>query len=65
MHKRTNIELDIDLVKKALKLTKLSTIKDVVHHSLKETIKMNERKNLLKYKGKVDWDGDLDQMRSI
>ncbi len=65
MHKRTNIELDIDLVKKALKLTNLSTIKDVVHYSLKEMIKMNERVNILKYKGKVNWEGDLDQMRSL
>ncbi len=65
MHKRTNIELDVDLVNKAMELTHLNTIKDVVHHSLKEVIRMSKRKELLKFKGKVNWDGDLNEMRSI
>jgi len=65
MHKRTNIELDVDLVKKAMELTHLHTIKDVVHHSLTEVIRMNKRKNILKFKGKVNWNGNLDEMRSI
>lgn len=64
MHKRTNIELDVDLIKKAMELTNLSTIKDVVHHSLREVIKSSTRKKMLSFKGKVDWDGDLDQMRA-
>jgi len=65
MHKRTNIELDTDLIKEAMKITKLKTIKDVVHHSLEEIVKMGKRKKLLKLKGKVIWEGDLEQMRSI
>ena len=65
MHKRTNIELDTDLIKEAMKITKLKTIKDVVHHSLEEIIKTGKRKKLLTLKGKVDWEGDLDLMRSI
>ncbi len=65
MHKRTNIEIDIDLIKEAMQLTELRTIKDVVHHSLRELIKVEKRKKLLKLKGKVSWEGDLDQMRSI
>ena len=65
MHRRTNIELDIDLINKAMELTHLSTIKDVVHHALREIIKVNKRKKLLTLKGKVEWEGDIDQMRSI
>lgn len=65
MHKRTNIELDVDLIKKAMELTKLSTIKDVVHHSLEEIIKVNTRKKMLTLKGNVKWVGDLDEMRSF
>ena len=65
MQKRTNIELDIDLVQEAMKITHLKTIKDVVHHSLEETIKMGKKKKLLKLKGKVVWEGDLNQMRSL
>lgn len=65
MHKRTNIEIDVDLIKEAMQLTELRTIKDVVHHSLRELIKLEKRKKLLKLKGKVIWEGDLGQMRSI
>jgi Arc/MetJ family transcription regulator len=65
MHKRTNIEIDVDLIKEAMQLTELKTIKDVVHHSLRELIKLEKRKKLLKLKGKVKWEGDLNDMRSI
>jgi Arc/MetJ family transcription regulator len=65
MHKRTNIELDTDLVRKAMELTHINTIKDVVHHSLREVIRMNKRKQLLKLKGKINWEGNLDEMRLI
>ncbi len=65
MHKRTNIEIDVDLIKEAMQLTELRTIKDVVHHSLRELIKLEKRKKLLKLKGKVKWEGDLNDMRSI
>jgi len=64
MLKRTNIELDVDLINAALKATNCKTIKDVVHYSLLEVIKMAKRKNMLKFKGKVEWEGDLDQIRS-
>ncbi|MBN1118371.1 MAG: type II toxin-antitoxin system VapB family antitoxin [Bacteroidales bacterium] len=65
MHKRTNIELDVDLVNKAMELTHITTIKDVVHHSLRELIRLNKRKELLKFKGKVKWEGNLDEMRAL
>jgi Arc/MetJ family transcription regulator len=64
MYKRTNIELDVDLVKKAMEVSHIHTIKDVVHHSLNELIKLNKRKDLLKLKGKVSWEGNLDEMRT-
>ncbi|MBN2524040.1 MAG: type II toxin-antitoxin system VapB family antitoxin [Bacteroidales bacterium] len=65
MYKRTNIELDTSLLKRAMELTQIKTIKDVVNYSLNEVIRMSKRKELLNYKGKLDWDGDLDEMRSI
>jgi Arc/MetJ family transcription regulator len=64
MHKRTNIELDIELVKKAMEVSHISTIREVVHHSLRELIKLNKRKDILNLKGKVKWEGDLSEMRS-
>ena len=64
MHKRTNIELDVDLVKKAMEVSHINTIKEVVHYSLQELIKLNKRKDLLKLKGMVKWEGNLNEMRS-
>lgn len=64
MQKRTNIELDIALVKKAMEVSHITTIKEVVHHSLRELIKLNKRKDILNLKGRVKWEGNLDQMRS-
>jgi Arc/MetJ family transcription regulator len=64
MYKRTNIELDVDLVKKAMEVSHIDTIKEVVNYSLKELIKLNKRKDLLKLKGMVSWEGNLDEMRS-
>ncbi|MBE0653496.1 MAG: type II toxin-antitoxin system VapB family antitoxin [Bacteroidales bacterium] len=63
MYKRTNIEIDPDLVKEAMELTDLPTIKSVVQYSLKELIKQKKRKRLLSLKGKVKWEGNLDEMR--
>jgi Arc/MetJ family transcription regulator len=65
MTKRTNIELDVDLVARAMKATNLKTIKDVVHYSLEEIIRTNLRKRILGLKGKVHWEGDLESMRSL
>lgn len=63
MYKRTNIELDIDLVKKAMEVSHMNTIKEVVHYSLRELINLNKRRELLKLKGMVHWEGDLNEMR--
>jgi Arc/MetJ family transcription regulator len=64
MYKRTNIELDIDLVKKAMEITHIDTIREVVHHSLRELIRFNKRKELLNLKGKINWEGNLNEMRN-
>ena len=65
MYKRTNIDLDTNLVKTALNLTGKGTIKDVVHYALEELIAMAKRKSILKLKGKVKWEGNLDEMRQV
>lgn len=64
MYKRTNIELDVDLVRKAMEVSNINTIKEVVNHSLRELINLNKRKNLLNLKGAVKWEGNLNEMRS-
>ena len=46
MYKITNVELDVDLVKKAMEVSHKSTINEVVNYSLKELIKMNKKMKL-------------------
>ncbi len=60
---RTNIELDDNLVRQGLKLTKLKTKKDLVHYALQELVRRKKRKGLLELEGKVNWEGSLDRMR--
>lgn len=62
---RTNIELDDQLVKQALQISKLKTKKDVVHEALKQYISFLKRKELLKLREEGTWEGDLEKMRSL
>lgn len=61
--KRTNIVLDDKLVSQGLKLTGLKTQKDLVHHALLQLVRRESQQGLLKLRGNVAWDGDLDGMR--
>ena len=61
---RTNIEIDDELMEKALKKTGLKTKKAVVEEGLKKLIESKNQKELLKYFGKLKWEGDLDEMRT-
>ena len=60
---RTNIEIDDDLMKKALKYSKLKTKKEIINEALNEYVKYQMRLKLLSLQGKVKWVGDLDKMR--
>ncbi len=60
---RTNIELDEKLVKEAMKLTNKKTKKELVNYALEELLKRFKRKKLLELEGKVEWTGNLDEMR--
>jgi Arc/MetJ family transcription regulator len=60
---RTNIEIDDDLMKKALKYSKLKTKKEIINEALMEYVKYQMRLKMLSLQGKVKWVGDLDKMR--
>lgn len=61
---RTNIDLDDKLVEEGLKLTHLRSKKEVVNYALEELVKRIKRKKMLKFEGKVKWEGDLSRMRT-
>ena len=61
---RTNIVIDDELVEKGMKYTGIRTKKDLVDFALRELIRRKERKRILGLKGKLRWEGNLDEMRS-
>ena len=61
---RTVVDLNDSLVAKAKRLTHLTKKVDVVNLALAELVKQQERLRLLELRGKVQWEGDLDAMRS-
>jgi Arc/MetJ family transcription regulator len=62
--KRTNIVLDEKIVKTALRLTGLTTQKELVDHALRELVRRLEIARIQELEGKIDWDGDLSEMRA-
>lgn len=60
---RTNIELDEKLVRTGLSVTGCKTKKDLVHLALRELVRRKRIKEILKFVGKVDWEGDLSKVR--
>ena len=62
---KTNIEIDEALLSEAKKLSQAKTKKQVVEQALQYYIQSLYRKQMLELRGKVQWEGDLDQMRSV
>lgn len=60
---RTNIELDDDLIRKARKLTRLKTKRQIVHRALESLVRAETRKGILRYYGSGVWRGDLKAWR--
>ena len=61
---RTNIDIDDELMAEALKLTGLKTKKDAVEHGLRILVKLKKQEGIKSYKGKLQWSGDLEAMRT-
>jgi Arc/MetJ family transcription regulator len=60
---RTNIVIDDQLMSEALKLTGLKTKKEAVELGLKTLIRLKKQEGVRQYRGKLKWEGDLDEMR--
>jgi Arc/MetJ family transcription regulator len=60
---RTNIVIDDQLMAEALKVTGLSTKKEVVELALQTIVRLNKQKDIKKFRGKLNWQGDLEEMR--
>ena len=60
---RTNIVIDDQLMADALKATGLGTKKEAVELGLKMLVRLNRQQSIRKLRGKLKWEGDLDEMR--
>jgi Arc/MetJ family transcription regulator len=60
---RTNIELNQELIEEIMKLTAISTKKEVVNKALEEYLRKLKLAELADLAGKIEWEGDLEEMR--
>lgn len=61
---RTNIVIDDDLMKEALRATGLQTKREVVELGLRTLIRLGRQQGIRSLRGKLTWHGDLDAMRA-
>jgi Arc/MetJ family transcription regulator len=60
---RTNIVLDDKLIERAQRLTGIKTKREVVHEALRLLILLNEQAGVRSLRGKMPWDGNLNDQR--
>ena len=63
-HVRTTILLDSKLIEAGLKATGLRTRRELVDFALRELLRHKQQEKLLALKGKVAWEGNLEEMRT-
>lgn len=61
---RTNIEIDDKLMSDALRLTGAKTKKEAVEMGLRTLLRLHQQAQLRQLRGKLQWEGDLEAMRS-
>jgi Arc/MetJ family transcription regulator len=61
---RTNIVIDDKLMKDTLRATGLKTKREAVELGLKTVLRLRQQEDLRRFRGKVNWQGDLDAMRT-
>ena len=60
---RTNIVIDDQLMAEALLVTGLKTKREAVELGLKTLIKIKQQEKIKAFKGKLKWEGNLEEMR--
>lgn len=61
---RTNIIIEDSLMADALKASGLKTKKEAVELGLKTLIRLKQQEAIKAFKGKLTWEGDLDEHRA-
>jgi Arc/MetJ family transcription regulator len=61
---RTNIEIDDKLMEEVLKETGLPTKRAAVEEGLRMLLRVRRQVRIRELRGKVDWQGNLDESRT-
>ena len=60
---RTTLNLDEDALTGAMKASPGKTKTDVINEALREYSRRRKVREILKFEGKMKWEGDLDELR--
>jgi len=60
---RTNVVIDDNLMNKARKISGFKTKKETIEEGLRLLVEQREQSEIRKFRGKLNWEGDLEQMR--
>ncbi len=60
---RTNIVIDDQLMKQAMRASGASTKREAVEAALRLLVGLKRQERLRRLRGKLKWEGDLDAMR--
>jgi len=60
---RTNVVIDDSLMNKAKSISGYKTKKQTIEEALKLLIAQKEQSEIRKWRGKLNWEGNLEEMR--
>ncbi|KTT76120.1 type II toxin-antitoxin system VapB family antitoxin [Sphingomonas endophytica] len=61
---RTNIDIDDDLMAKVMRITGKRTKRDAIHEAMARLVEIDQQTAIRTLRGTIDWDGNLDDMRT-
>ncbi len=61
---RTNIVIDDKLMQNTLRATGLKTKREAVELGLRTLLRLHKQREVRRWRGKLEWQGDLDRMRN-
>ena len=61
---RTNIVVDDKLMRETLRATGLKTKREAVDQALRTLLRLSRQAGIRRLRGKLEWQGDLDAMRT-
>jgi Arc/MetJ family transcription regulator len=61
---RTNIVIDDKLMRDTLRATGLKTKREAVELGLQTLLRLEKQAQIRRFRGKLDWQGDLNAMRA-